>query len=42
MKTGVRIAKARKDINLTQDQLAELLKVTKQIISKWESDLAFP
>lgn len=42
MKTGVKIAKARKDINLTQDQLAELLKVTRQTISKWESDLAFP
>lgn len=42
MKTGEKIAKARKDINLTQDQLAELLKVTRQTISKWESDLAFP
>jgi transcriptional regulator with XRE-family HTH domain len=42
MKTGGKIAKARKDINLTQDQLAELLKVTRQTISKWESDLAFP
>lgn len=28
MKTGQKIAKARKDINLTQDQLAELLEVT--------------
>ena len=42
MKTGEKIAKARKDINLTQDQLAELLEVTRQTISKWESDLAFP
>lgn len=42
MKTGEKIAKARKDINLTQDQLAELLEVTRQTISKWESDLAYP
>lgn len=42
MKLGEKIAKARKDINLTQDQLAELLEVTRQTISKWESDLAFP
>ena len=42
MKTGAKIAKARKNVNLTQDQLAELLKVTRQTISKWESDLAFP
>ena len=42
MKTGEKIAKARKDVNLTQDQLAELLEVTRQTISKWESDLAFP
>ena len=42
MKTGEKITKARKDINLTQDQLAELLEITRQTISKWESDLAFP
>lgn len=42
MKTGEKIAKARKDMNLTQDQLAELLEVTRQTISKWESELAFP
>ena len=42
MKTGEKIAKARRSMNLTQDQLAELLEVTRQTISKWESDLAFP
>jgi transcriptional regulator with XRE-family HTH domain len=42
MKIGEKIAKARIDINLTQDQLAELLEVTRQTISKWESDLTFP
>jgi len=42
MKIGDKIAKARKNINLTQDQLAELLGVARQTISKWESDLTFP
>lgn len=42
MKTGEKIAKARKDLNLTQDQLAELLDVTRQTISKWECDLSLP
>lgn len=42
MKSGDKIAKARKNLNLTQDQLAELLEVTRQTISKWESGLAFP
>ncbi|WP_242987850.1 helix-turn-helix domain-containing protein [Anaerofustis stercorihominis] len=42
MKTGEKIAKARKNINLTQDQLAEILDVSRQTISKWESDIAYP
>lgn len=42
MRLGEKIAKARKNINLTQDQLAESLEVTRQTISKWESDLAYP
>jgi transcriptional regulator with XRE-family HTH domain len=42
MKTGEKISKARRSVNLTQDQLAELLEVTRQTISKWESDLALP
>lgn len=42
MNLGEKICKARKNINMTQDQLAELLDVTRQTISKWESDLAFP
>lgn len=42
MKIGEKIAKARRDVNLTQDQLAESLEVTRQTISKWESDLAYP
>ncbi|MCR2033455.1 helix-turn-helix domain-containing protein [Anaerofustis stercorihominis] len=42
MKTGEKISKARKNINLTQDQLAEVLDVSRQTISKWESDIAYP
>ena len=42
MKIEEKIAMARRSINLTQDQLAELLEVTRQTISKWESGLAFP
>lgn len=42
MTIGEKIAKSRRTMNLTQDQLAELLEVTRQTISKWESDLAFP
>ena len=42
MTTGEKIAKLRKTNNLTQEQLAEILHVSRQSISKWESDLAFP
>ncbi len=42
MKIGQKIAKARSNINLTQDQLAEKLDVSRQAISKWESNLTFP
>lgn len=42
MKTSVKIAKARSEINLTQDQLAELLNVSRQTISKWELDISLP
>lgn len=42
MQIGERIARSRKAVNLTQDQLAELLDVTRQTVSKWESDLALP
>lgn len=42
MTTGEKIAKCRKDKNLTQIQLAEYLNVTRQAVSRWEGDLAFP
>ncbi len=42
MTTGEKIAKHRKENNMTQEQLAELLEVSRQSVSKWESNLAFP
>ncbi len=42
MTTGEKLAKLRKQNNYTQEQLAELLGVSRQAISKWESDSAYP
>ena len=42
MNIGDKIAKARKAQNLTQEQLADLLDVSRQAVSRWESDLAYP
>lgn len=42
MTLGAKLAKLRKENNYTQEQLAERLGVSRQSISKWESDLAYP
>ncbi|MGN0817434.1 MAG: helix-turn-helix domain-containing protein [Candidatus Coproplasma sp.] len=42
MTTGDKIAQERKKINLTQEQLAYKLGVTRQAVSRWEADLAYP
>lgn len=42
MTTGEKITKCRKEKGLTQGQLAETLGVTRQAVSRWEGDLAFP
>lgn len=42
MTTGEKIAKLRRDNNLTQEQLAQTLGVSRQAIFKWEADGAFP
>lgn len=42
MTTGEKIAALRRGNNITQEQLAELLGVTRQSVSRWEMDLAFP
>ena len=42
MSIGSKIADTRKKQNLTQEQLAELLGVTRQSVSRWESDTVYP
>lgn len=42
MSLGNKLAEARKRQNLTQEQLAEKLDVTRQAVSRWESDAAYP
>ena len=42
MTLGVKIATLRKESNYTQEQLADILGVSRQSVSKWESDLAYP
>lgn len=42
MTFGEKLALMRKENNYTQEQLAELLQVSRQSISKWESGLTFP
>lgn len=42
MTLGEKLAMYRKQNNYTQEQLAELLGVSRQAVSKWESDLAYP
>ncbi len=42
MTTGEKIAEGRKKLNLTQQQFADSLGVSRQAVSRWESDLAFP
>lgn len=42
MTTGQKLTHLRKQHNYTQEQLGEILDVSRQSISKWESDLAFP
>lgn len=42
MTFGEKLAKLRKENNHTQEQLASILSVSRQSVSKWESDLAYP
>ena len=42
MTTGEKLQKLRKENNYTQEDLADILQVSRQSISKWESDSAFP
>lgn len=42
MTTGQKIHDCRKRAGMTQEELAEKLGVTRQAVSKWEADAAFP
>ena len=42
MTLGEKLSKLRKEYNYTQEQLADILGVSRQSVSKWESDLAYP
>lgn len=42
MSLGDKLSKLRKENNYTQEQLADVLGVSRQAISKWESNLTYP
>lgn len=42
MTTGEKLALLREKKGITQEQLSELLGVSRQSVSKWETDISFP
>lgn len=42
MTIGEKLVRLRKEQNLTQEQFAELMKVSRQSVSKWELNAAYP
>lgn len=42
MTLGDKLSKLRKDNHYTQEQLADVLGVSRQAVSKWESDVTYP
>lgn len=42
MTLGEKLSKLRKENNYTQEQLADVLGVSRQAISKWESNITYP
>lgn len=42
MTLGERLLQYRKGVNMSQDQLAEKIGVTRQTVSKWETDQSMP
>lgn len=42
MTFGEKLSKLRRENNYTQEQLADILSVSRQSISKWESDVTYP
>ncbi len=41
MTLGDKLSKLRKESNYTQEQLADILGVSRRSIGKWESDIAY-
>ena len=42
MTFGEKLSKLRKEKNYTQEQLADIFGVSRQTVSKWESNIAYP
>ena len=42
VRVGMKITKYRKKINLTQDDIARMLYVSRQLVSKWENGTGIP
>ena len=42
MTLGDKLSRLRKENNYTQEQLADVLGVSRQAISKWESNITYP
>ena len=42
MTFGEKLSKLRKEYNYTQEQFADILDVSRQSVSKWESDITYP
>lgn len=42
MKLGNKLAEKRKELGITQMEIAEKMHVTRQTVSRWESGAAFP
>ena len=42
MTLGEKLSKLRKENNYTQEQLADVLGVSRQASSKWESNITYP
>lgn len=42
MTIGEKLTKLRKEQNLTQEQFAEVLQVSRQSVSKWELNVSYP
>lgn len=42
MKLGTRLAERRKELGMTQIELADAMHVTRQTVSRWEAETALP